>query len=518
MGLWSAYFFVKLLLHARGDIDFDPWLNLGFAAFAALPPSNPRQRFAKNLLAVPLAMLLLYHDSRLPPLATLSPMYFALSVYHSASWGRAFALLAMVVGYELARRKLRLGTFVFIGILWVAIAPPTRMIEPPGTTQATIAEDRGGTAAALPAQAELDPRSFSPKALDARLAQFYAAQRSQRVRFTPPADDSVPYDILIIHVAALSWDDLRTIQHEQDPLLRRFDIVLSHFNSAASNGAPAAIRLLRGTCGQTPEQQLYERPDPECSAIDALQSVGFEPHWLVNYDPRADGSIASVQRYGEVPEPPESVQGAVLTQLTADGAHVYGDCSVLSHWLARRESSGAARVVLYYNSVSLGDGNRRLGSGPAGSHYGARLAEFSADMNHFLDDLQRSGRHAVVVFIAEHGAALSGNALQMSGVREIPTPAIVHVPAGVILVNAARSVQWRQARIDTPTSYLAVNELLARFVADNPFDKASLNLAPYLASLPQTDLVAENDGITVMQIGRQSMMRSPDGSWSSVAD
>jgi len=59
---------------------------------------------------------------------------------------------------------------------------------------------------------------------------------------------------------------------------------------------------------------------------------------------------------------------------------------------------------------------------------------------------------------------------------------------------------------------------LARFIADNPFDKAGVTLEPYVASLPRTDFVAENDGITVMQIGRKNMMRSPDGSWSSVDD
>ena len=54
MGLWSAYFIAKLLLFAGGYIGFNPWLNLLFAAFTALPPQNARQRFTKNLIALPL--------------------------------------------------------------------------------------------------------------------------------------------------------------------------------------------------------------------------------------------------------------------------------------------------------------------------------------------------------------------------------------------------------------------------------------------------------------------------------
>jgi hypothetical protein len=118
--------------------------------------------------------------------------------------------------------------------------------------------------------------------------------------------------------------------------------------------------------------------------------------------------------------------------------------------------------------------------------------------------------------MAEHGAALAGDARQMPGLREIPTPSIAIVPVGVTLVNVARSPQWVQARIDVPTSYLAVSELLARFIADNPFDDVNPSLERYTTALPQTPFVAENNGITVMRLDRRSLMRSPDGTWSTL--
>ena len=42
-----------------GYIGFNPWVNLAFATFTALPPQNARQRFTKNLIAVPLGIMLL---------------------------------------------------------------------------------------------------------------------------------------------------------------------------------------------------------------------------------------------------------------------------------------------------------------------------------------------------------------------------------------------------------------------------------------------------------------------------
>lgn len=52
-----------------GYLDFHPWPNLAFALFTALLPRNARQRLTKNLLAVPTGVVLLYHDSWLPPFA-----------------------------------------------------------------------------------------------------------------------------------------------------------------------------------------------------------------------------------------------------------------------------------------------------------------------------------------------------------------------------------------------------------------------------------------------------------------
>src|SRR5580698_5361351 len=67
MELWSAYFLAKILLYALGYIDFHVWENAAFAVFTTLTPRNSRQRFAKHLIAIPVAVILLYHDSWLPP-------------------------------------------------------------------------------------------------------------------------------------------------------------------------------------------------------------------------------------------------------------------------------------------------------------------------------------------------------------------------------------------------------------------------------------------------------------------
>lgn len=518
MGLWSAYFLIKLLLYALGYMDFSPSLNLGFAAFTALTPKNARQRFAKNLIAVPIGVLLLYHDSFLPPFTQAVAQIQNLRAFSAAylwelagrlvSWKLLAEIAAVIAVYALARRKLRMSTFVFLGILAVLVAPE-------GHRWLTAAPSQTASAAAPMAVSE-ETADTSPAALDAHLAQFYAEQKKIQIRFARPAAEDSPYDVLILHVCSLSWDDLKTLKLAPDAFFGKFDVVLSNFNSAASYSGPAAIRLLRGTCGQTPESKLYDPAGDGCFVMDGLQNAGFEPHWVMNHDGHFGNFFGDVRDRGGLSAPLEDNTGATAAQQAFDGAPVYSDYSVLSRWWTKRLANHAPRVALYYNTISLHDGNRVVGTGRPDSSYGTRFAQLSADIGRFLDDLKKSGRHVVVVFIAEHGAALGGDRRQIQGLREIPTAAIAHVPVAIALVNAARPPPSTQEKVIVPASYPAVNELLSRFIAENPFDKSVSSLETYTSGLPRSEFVAENNGTTVVQAGTHYLMRSPDGAWTNL--
>ena len=181
MGLWSAYFFVKLALFAGGYIDFHAWLNLALAGFTALPPQNKRQRFAKNLVAVPLGVVLFYYDSWLPPISRVVSQLQRLAAFNLQyllelagrfiKWQVVLGLAVMLGAYALAQRKLRLSTFVFIAIIGV-------MIFPKGlpSLQASLALAPAGSPVAAVAP-EIDARNMRPEALDALLTQFNTAKR-----------------------------------------------------------------------------------------------------------------------------------------------------------------------------------------------------------------------------------------------------------------------------------------------------------------------------------------------------
>ena len=228
-------------------------------------------------------MVLLYHDSWLPPFTEALAQAQNLRAFTFAYlWDLSVRILnvklllglaAVLAVYAVARRKLRMSTFAFLGIFAVMLAPQARFW--PQSSAAPTAMAGTSPAAETP--------DLSPSALDARLAQFYSEQTKLQVRFAAREDDESAYDILLLHVCSLSWDDLKTLRLAPDALFGRFDLILSNFNSGASYSGPAAIRLLRGACGQTPERALYDAANPACPGRQRIAerrfraSLGDEP-------------------------------------------------------------------------------------------------------------------------------------------------------------------------------------------------------------------------------------------------
>jgi hypothetical protein len=72
------------------------------------------------------------------------------------------------------------------------------------------------------------------------------------------------------------------------------------------------------------------------------------------------------------------------------------------------------------------------------------------------------------------------------------------VPVGVRLVNAPHG-SGSPLYIDQPSSYLALSQLLANFIARNPFAAQAGPAADYTRDLPVTEYFAENDSVMVQR-------------------
>lgn len=525
MGLWVYYFFAKFFLFAGGYIGFHIAENLAFALALTLPLKQRALRVARPLVAVPLGIALAYHDSWLPPAGRIFAQAGYMSAFSAAYMaeliGRfinprvVLGILLLTALAALLGRRLRLSTFAVAGVLLVPLGVSLARFEwlPAREATAATAAAVGGTPRD-PVAAGLEPAT--PERLDEMLRKFYAGEAGRRVSFAAPAAAAAPFDVMLLHICSLGWDDLDHVGRRDHALFADMDLQLRNYGSAASYSGPAAVRLMRSGCGHTSDEQLFRPAAPDCLLFNGLQRVGFEPQFAMNHDGHFGEFLNTIRNFGAFQAPLLPMDGIAVIQHGFDGSPVYDDYAMLERWWQQRLASSAPQVALFYNSMSLHDGNKVVGVKLDGAKdsYRYRYDRLASDLLRFMELVRSSGRRAVVVVVPEHGAALRGDRMQISGLREIPSRDIALVPAGVKLINPPQAPLNAPQRIEQPASLFGIGSLLAQLVRNSPFAGGAPDLAAYAATLPTTAFVAENEKTVVMRYGSAYWMRSPDGRWA----
>ena len=76
----------------------------------------------------------------------------------------------------------------------------------------------------------------------------------------------------------------------------------------------------------------------------------------------------------------------------------------------------------------------------------------------------------------EHGGALKGDRMQVSGLRDIPSPSITDVPVGVKFFGMKAPHQGAPIVIDQPSSFLAISDLVVRVLDGKIFTEDNVEL------------------------------------------
>ncbi|WP_063549032.1 cellulose biosynthesis protein BcsG [Burkholderia territorii] len=513
MTFWNLYFILKFALFATGHLQ-PLWLaNLAFAlALAASAPIRQRAwRMVRQLVAIAIAVPLLAREMHAPPLARLAEAAREVGTFRLEYWMELLPRLlppvlvltvaGVLIAYFIVNRWLRVATFVLAALivmpLWQAgNGVMARVVAP------------------LPQQADATgARAGQPEDHNAALATFRAQESQRQVAFGHlGGDPAAQFDVIVLHVCSLSWDDLDAAKVRNHPMLSHFDYLFNNFSTAASYSGPAAIRVLRASCGQEAHADLYKPAPQQCYLFSQLASAGYTVQSLLNHDGHFDNFLQVIHDNIGVPDaPPISNAAAPVAMHAFDGSAIKDDYGTLANWYAQR-ASVPGPVALYYNTISLHDGNRVVGSSLTSiDSYPQRATKLMNDFDRLADLIAQSGRRAVIVFVPEHGAALRGDKNQVAGLREIPTPSVVHGPVGVRLVGFTGG-HGTTTVIDQPTSFLALAQLLSNLVSNSPF-KPGVTLAQYAADLPRTRMVGENEGTVTMQTSTGYAVKTPDGVW-----
>ncbi|MBY0408683.1 MAG: cellulose biosynthesis protein BcsG [Burkholderiaceae bacterium] len=524
MSYWNLYFLTKVGLAFAGYTGFNWWFNL-LLWLALIPPiAHKGLRRARAVLAWPVAIALLYRDSYLPTPARVLSQLKALEGFTADYWLELATRLynpsvlimaaAGIFLYAALGRRVRFATFALAGILSVPVVSAIqeqRALKSDAT--AALASQSAGTQSF--GAAASDPESL--------LQAFYTTESKKRLQLNAPSG-LPPFDIILLHVCSLSWDDMDFVGQRDNPLLQRFDVVFSNFNSAASYSGPASLRVLHGSCGQTPHKKLYEGVDPQCYVFPDLEKLGYQTAGLLNHDGIYEDFAKTLEQRGGLAGKLQRNQDAPVHMQNFDGSPIYNDYALLSQWWKKRtsSSSGAAStapsppVALYYNTVSLHDGNRVPGLTSRSSldTYKPRLTQLLADFDKFISELETAGRPVVVMLVPEHGASLRGDKIQISGMREIPSPRISLVPAAVKLVGMKKSTVTAPLVVNQPMSYFGLFSFLGDLISESPYVPTARPLAERLQAPETTPFVSENADVVVMRnAAGKFIMKSGNGEW-----
>ncbi|CAI2119177.1 cellulose biosynthesis protein BcsG [Serratia ficaria] len=526
LGGWNYYFLAKFALLWFGYLNFHALPNLVFMAFLVMPIPAMRLHRWRHYVAIPIGIALFYHDTWLPGINSIlsqgsqltgfSAQYLLELVNRFINWQMIGAAFVLLIAYLFVAQWVRVTVFTVAALVWLNllnIAGPAISLLPAATAPAAPAASATPAAAAVdnaPADS-LPPTSAN---LTAYLNQFYDREKTRATAFPAalPAD-AQPFDLLVINICSLAWADMEASNLQNHPLWSKMDIMFDNFNSATAYSGPAAIRLLRASCGQPSHHDLYQPVNQQCYLFDNLAKLGFKEQLMLDHSGVFGNFLKELREQGDMQAPLMSQAGIGNELASFDGEPVHNDLELLTRWLDQQQKAGdGARSATFFNIIPLHDGNRFVGSNKS-ADYAPRAQKLFDQLNTFLDQLEKSGRKVMVVIVPEHGAALVGDKMQMSGLRDIPSPNITHTPVGIKLVGMAAPHQGGPLQVKTPSSYLALSELVSRLVDGKAFTAPGVDWQALTQGLPQTPVISENDNAIVMKYQDKTYIRLNGGDW-----
>ncbi len=510
--IWHLYFASKLGLAAQDQLHLQVWLNFPLALLAYWPLPRRRWRLARALLAWPAALALVLHEAGIGLSGRLLLQLGQLSGFSS---GYALelglrllevhalpALVVLLLTCLWLNRWLRLDVLLCLALLTLPLANVLQRVVEAGSSEVE-------TRTAAPGGPAMDPQT--------KVRDFWQGELQRSYPFAPGRQP--PFDVVLLHVCSLSWDDLDALGLGGREVFGRFDLVFDQFNSVTSYSGPSMLRLMRANCGQTPHDKLYKPAPDRCGLLQQLHLAGYQVQAYLNHDGQFDGFAEALQGETTVRiQTPVRWPGTPAALKAFDGSPIAGDHAALTAWRASLSAS-APPQALYYNTVTLHDGNR-VPDAPAldmMDSYRQRLEVLLHDIDRFIGDIERSGRPTLVVLMPEHGAALRKGAQHIAGLRETPWPEITRVPVAVKLMglDAQRPADLvRPIRVSGPTSYLSFAALLADLMAQ-PDPWQVLRAAPQ--ALPRVAFVSDN-GETLVTLDEQAMwLRTASSGWQHLS-
>lgn len=506
LNVWAFYFIVKSLMAFMGWLDIALWSNLAMMMLLVVPIANSFLKVSRQCIAVPVAIGLMYYESSLPPFSSILSQWSSIAGFSSTYLWELLTrtldvqffivLLVAWIAFIYLQQIIRMTVIAFIAIIATSIQFDTNVdVNAPVKSQFDV------TKITTP-----DAQQFNSP--DEKLQAFYQEQIDLEI--VPNSSVEADFDILLVNICSMSWQDLSNSQLQQHPLINESQLLLRNYNSATSYSGPSALRLLQASCGHRPHQELYDT-EPQCLVSNQLERIGFTSELLLNHTGEYDDFKGLLQKHGAMPEANTS-DTAPVSMTSFDGSLIRSDRAILNDWLAQ-EHTNKPRFT-FYNTLSLHDGNQVPGfNGNSLESYQFRATNLLDELYQLQQSIKASGRKVVMIIVPEHGANLAGDALQLPGLREIPTQSVTHVPVLISIFGKELNLPSEQLVVEHPTGPSAITRAIFAIHEQQPFVNSSFSLQQVAEQLPGTSWVAENKDVKFMRYQDDFFLKIKEGNW-----
>lgn len=521
LGFWNLYFLIKLWLHLNHYIQMNFVANLALACVLMIAFSSSYLNTAKHTLAAFFALGLIYSESWLPPITTLTSNFKLLSDFSigylfdlSGRFINTNMILTMLIAttaYLYFSKWIRFTTISLLGLVIIPVYSQLSLIQDNQGLSSTPYNKPVNQMAAQESVQQIN----SPMQADSpeqALNQFYSQQKALPA-VIPNQLPQQAFDILILNICSLSNADLTAAGVDAKNLFSHFDVVFNQYNAGTTYSGPAALRILRSSCGHVPHSELFSQTNEvQCYLFENLKKLGYQTNLTMNHDGHFDNFIGLLQNQGNLNTELTPLKDSDIAQYAFDDTPVYRDFSLLNQWLDTHKTKTQPQAM-YYNSISLHDGNQVINQSKLNDiqSYALRLKMLFTDIEQFIRQIELNGRPTMLIVIPEHGAALKGDKMQFSGLREIPSPNIVNVPVAIKFIG-------KQTKLNSPLyvqgtySHYALSTLIERALNSDAFS-TSVSINELIEQLPKTELVAENENAILMEYQNKPYIKLNNRDW-----
>ena len=494
---FSAYFLFKFFLFYKGYINFDILNNVLLLALGFVSFRRSWQKRIYYITVCVLAIIVLYKDSYLSNM-TLFNFNQASVLENLVNFEQLitdfinFKLIALLIVLFIACYFLfdilNYAPVLIIGIALIAYVNLNSMYVTP--------QEQTNVQVAVANSPDIPPQvgKVTPSNIQSYLDTFFEHEKSRIV--TMPESLPVnyqPFDIVILNICSMATDDVVVSDLMTHSVFIKFDFAFDDFNSVSSYSTPASMRLLRANCGQQTEKQMYQERRAECELLTSLEGLGFNSQVYFDHDGVYGDYLKSLNELAGLDTHLYDLKKLKAAYQSFDGTPIYSDRQLFSQYVNARNLQDSQNVVTFMNVLSLHDGNRIVGQSRS-EPYKPRLKVMLNDIEDFIDNLEKAKRDTLFIMIPEHGAAIRGDKMQISRLREIPTDTITKVPVMIKFISSDGNKESKVTHIKGFYSYICLSEIIKRSIENNVFSKTDSLCTPsdIFVDLPQTAFIGES--------------------------